>query len=215
VDLNGDGFRDVITGEYTPGHILLFAGAKGGLKKDTIVAERCDKSNDDYTMATASPVDWDDDGDFDLVVGSVKGKVFVNVNEGSHTEFRFGERKPLLAAGKPMKVVQKSDPIPVDWDGDGILDLLVGDETTGVTFFRGAKERTFAAGVSVFNGEPVPALDYDELRAWWQKQSKLPGYRLRLATADWNEDGKLDLLIGNCEEVEGETTGNVYLLLRQ
>ncbi len=32
---------------------------------------------------------------------------------------------------------------------------------------------------------------------------------------DWNEDGKLDLLVGNCEYGEEGTTGNVYLFLRK
>ncbi len=33
----------------------------------------------------------------------------------------------MLAGGNlPVKVNQKSDPLPVDWDGDGQLDLLVG-----------------------------------------------------------------------------------------
>jgi len=216
VDLNGDGILDVITGEYSPGNILFFAGARGALRKKLVVPERIDKTNDDFTMATSYPVDWDGDGDFDLVVGSVKGKVFVNLNEGTCTEFRFGERVPVLAVGKPLKVIQKSDPIPVDWDGDGILDLLVGDEATGVTFFKGARDRTFAPGISVFTGEPIPGqLAFEELLAWWQNQSKIPGYRARLAVSDWNEDGKPDLLIGNCEEVENKTTGNVYVLLRQ
>lgn len=65
---------------------------------------------------------------------------------------------------------------PVDWDGDGVLDLLVGDEATGVTFLKGAPDRTFAVGVSAFNGEPIPAeLAYDQISAWWREQSGIPG----------------------------------------
>jgi len=58
----------------------------------------------------------------------------------------------------------------------------------------------------------------------------VPGYRLRLAVDDWNDDGKLDLLVGNCIEGEpefsveadagapparGPTVGHVWVLLRR
>jgi VCBS repeat protein len=167
-------------------------------------------------MSAAFPIDWDGDGDVDLVVGSVKGGVYLNKNEGTRTEMKFGERVALLAGGAPMRVIQKSDPVAVDWDGDGALDLLVGDEATGVTFFKGDHDRKFATGVSLFTGEPIPArLAFEKHVAWWQQQSKLPGYRARIAVSDWNEDGKLDLLLGNCEQSAGATTGEVFLFLRK
>ena len=182
-----------------------------------MLPETIDKKDDGFDMATAFPIDWEGDGDQDLVVGSVKGKVFLNRNDGTPTAFKFGDRVPLLAGGKPMKVIQKSDPIAVDWDGDGTRDLLVGDEAGGVTFFRGTKDFTFAAGISAFTGEPIPpGMNFVAHREWWQKQSRLAGFRFRLAVADWNSDGKLDLLIGDCEDDEaGNLTGYVYLLLRK
>lgn len=206
----------MITGEYRPGDILLFAGSREGLRPSIVLPETTDKQDDGFDMATAFPVDWEGDGDLDLVVGSVKGRVFLNRNDGTPAKYEFGDRVPLLAGGKPMKVVQKSDPIAVDWDGDGARDLLVGDEAGGVTFFKGAKDFTFAAGVSVFTGEPIPpGMSFTELRDWWQPQSRLTGFRYRLAVADWDGDGKLDLLIGDCEDGDGDLTGHVWLLLRR
>ncbi len=128
----------------------------------------------------------------------------IGSNQGTPKRFRFGQRMPVLAAGTPIKVAGKSDPLPVDWDGDGVLDLLVRDERAGITFFRGVKgaastERAFEAGLPLIPG----------------KEKVVPGYRLRLAVADWNNDGKLDLLVGNCERIDDVTTGNVYLFLRK
>ena len=66
-----------------------------------------------------------------------------------------------------------------------------------------------------------PKDNYTKAKAKLDPHRVIPGYRLRLATADWNDDGKLDLLVGNCEtrkaagKQSGETVGYVYVLLRQ
>lgn len=166
-------------------------------------------------MSTANFADLDGDGDLDMVLGNVKGQVFVRTNEGSRTQYRFAARVPLLAGGEPIRVVQKSDPLPVDWDGDGTLDLLVGDEAGDVSFFRGAGDGTFLHGVSLFTGLRVEPRNFDAAVELIDKVRTIPGYRFRLAVCDWNEDGKLDLLVGTCERVENKTVGFVYLLLRE
>ncbi len=221
MDLNGDGYEDVITGEYSPGDVYIFPGTPRGLAAGEVIPEVITEDPDDEMglwrwMSAAHFTDWDSDSDFDMVVGSVMGQVYLNLNRGTPTAYEFGEREPLTAGGQPMEVQSKSHPLPVDWDGDGYLDILVGDEAAGVTFFRGRAGGTFEAGVSVFTGEPVPTEgSYSEFTAWWKENSPIPGYRLRLGVADWNSDGRLDLLIGNCESGEERTTGFVYLCLRR
>ncbi len=217
MDLNGDGLDDVITGEYAPGDVYFFAGTPDGLAAPVVIPEEGrDEEDMNRWMSTTQVVDWDGDGDLDLVVGSVRGGVYLNLNRGTPTAFRFGERIQLTAGGEPMRVVQKSHPVPVDWDGDGRLDILVGDEAAGVTFFRGRGDGEFEAGVSIFTGRRVPIEGgYAELSEWWKADAGIPGYRLRLAVADWNNDGRLDLLVGNCESGENGTTGYVFLYLRK
>lgn len=211
MDLNGDGILDVTSGQYWPGIITFFEGTATGLKKGVVIPEQGVPSKSDsrmqFAQSTHSFVDWDGDGDLDMVIGTVQGEVYLNLNGGSAKQYKFGKRIPIMAGDKPMKVGHKSDPVCVDWDGDGQLDLLVGDDFAGVTFFKGLpsgpnQARTFEPGVPL-----IPGLT-----------KVVPGYRARLAVADWNNDGKLDLLVGNCEETtdkERKLTGHVYLFLRK
>ncbi len=178
----------------------------------------------DQMMATANTADLDGDGDLDLLVGDVKGRAWLVKNTGTKKVPKFVEREPLLADKEQVRVNQKSDVIAVDWDSDGKLDLLVGDEIGDVSFFGGKGDGTFERGVSLFTKQPVDAtLGYDKAKKRLEPQRAIPGYRLRLAVADWNDDGKLDLLVGNCEtkpkpggdEEDSITIGNVYVFLRE
>ncbi len=236
MDLNGDGILDVMSGRYMPGDVTFFKGTKDGFAAGEKIEEQAnEKKAADVNgkrprvdvsrmMATTNFIDWDQDGDIDMVLGNVKGAVFLNINAGTKTNFKFGRRQPLQTDAGPIKVVQKSDPLPIDWDGDGKVDLLVGDEAADVTFFRGRGDGKFDAGVSLWTGEKAPPGErYAAAKKRLEDKAKVPGYRLRLATCDWNNDGKLDLLVGNCfteqtpegSKQRGKTLGNVYLFLRR
>ena len=207
MDLNGDGIDDVISGDYA-GKVNFFEGTEEGWKKSVVIPEK-----NSFPMATASFVDWDGDGDYDMITGDVSGNVYVNVNEGTKDQFKFGSRVPLRVDGKGMKVCQKSTPLPVDWDGDGILDILVGDEAALVSFFKGKKDRTYEEPVSLLDGKPLPKGGYFEIKEKIKGRKTIPGYRVRLGVTDWNNDGLLDLLVGNCSEKKDEE--GLYLFLRR
>lgn len=201
LDLNGDGIMDLVSGEYSPGDVYWFQGTPTGfLPRQVLAEEKSGVAELDRMMSTVHFTDWDGDGDQDMVLGNVKGKVFLNLNAGSRTEPRFGKRVELMAGGAPMGTgLEKTDPFVTDWDGDGVRDLLVGDEWAHVWFFRGKPGGTFERGQPLIPG----------------RAKLVPGYRLRIHVTDWNEDGKPDLLVGSCEEVGGRTTGFLYLFLRE
>lgn len=209
----------MISGRYVPGTVYWFRGigdGKFGKRLELLPDKPKDQKN---AMATANLIDFDRDGDLDLIIGDVKGYVSLSLNEGNAKEPKFVSRTRLKVGDADMKVVQKSDPWPVDWDGDGNLDLLVGDEAGDASFFRGREDGTFAQGVSLFTGKQVdPARRYMATKKLLDEHGRvIPGYRLRLTTHDWNGDGKLDLLIGNCQSAEGKkgTTGLVRVMLRK
>lgn len=209
----------MISGRYMPGTVYWFRGlgdGKWGARQELLPAKPKDQSS---AMATANLIDFDRDGDLDLIIGDVKGYVSLCLNEGSSKEPKFVSRTRLKVDDDDLKVVQKSDPWPVDWDGDGLIDLLVGDEAGDASFFRGRDDGSFTQGVSLFTGKKVdPTRKYMATKKLLDQHGRvIPGYRLRLTTHDWNGDGKLDLLIGNCERAPDKksTTGLVRVMLRK
>lgn len=140
-DLDGDGHLDLVAGNFR-GKFAHFRGeGKGRFAPEPSWLQADGK--DMAVNAHGDPflVDWDADGDLDLVSGSAQGGAFLFPNAGSRTEPRFGTRVELL---KPAGYAENnelgdahlrapSDSTRVwveDLDGDGKLDLCVGDNVT-------------------------------------------------------------------------------------
>jgi len=149
-----------------------------------------------YTTGCASAVhavDWDGDGDLDLLVGNIQGEVELIPNEGTAKHYAFGKERPLEADNQPLRVAGDAGPFAVDWDGDGDLDLLVGDGAGAVSLFHNvgtAKEPKLTEGGMLV---PAGATNFDG------EIPKTPrrGIRAKVCAADWNGDGRLDLLVGD------------------
>jgi hypothetical protein len=92
----------------------------------------------------ASPivVDWDGDGRWDILSGSLSGTVYFFRNTGKTGAPEFKTREVLLASGLAEQWVERgqhpqrgirSYPQAVDFNGDGKLDLLLGDFCQTIT----------------------------------------------------------------------------------
>ena len=126
--------------------------------------------------------DLDGDGDQDLVVGSWKDRVMFYRNEGTRAAPRF-----VLADSALVRLTRGSNTLPTlgDLDGDGDLDLLVGEGSGTLNYYRNTGTRT----------APAYELVSDE----WNAID--PGRRSAPQLIDLDRDGDLDLLVGS--EAEG------------
>ncbi|MXW54580.1 MAG: hypothetical protein F4X44_12360 [Gammaproteobacteria bacterium] len=166
---------------------------------------------DYWVYSSAAMGDFDDDGDYDLIFGG-GGGLRMSENIGTPKSPKFGRRQMLLDVdGNPLVVREltpeekeelslfgvsnpdgdgKSSPYVVDWDRDGVLDLLVTGSYTkpgdpAVMFFKGVKTddgHRFETGV--------------DLLTTTDGRKALPGSGPRVYVDDWNGDGVHDLIIG-------------------
>jgi hypothetical protein len=126
-------------------------------------------------------VDLDGDGRTGIISGSWPGEIyfFRRKEDGSFA----GAETLKDRHGKPINVGKASAGFAVDWDGNGTLDLLVGNLLGEVYFIPNegkGKELAFGTPRRLeSDGKPI----------------KVSGDAAP-AAADWDGDGKLDLIVG-------------------
>lgn len=154
--------------------------------------------DEDSTLLTQPRmVDWDDDGDLDVLNGGRNGQMSVYLNEGTALKPAYAAAKTqIMVAGKAGfwdAADKAANPSPefVDWDGDGLRDLLV--------LYMGDKNVVWAKNIGA-KGKPSfgpvqPLFNF--------KASGKPKSCCRLDVQDYNADGKLDLIIGGGYYISG------------
>jgi len=143
--------------------------------------------------------DWDGDGLKDLLIGHNSTIIFYK-NAGTKSRPLF--KAPVTVDPPEGKFASRPSPYVVDWDRDGRKDLLVSTEPRTLAFYRNvgtAKAPKLGAPVIV------------ELKGDGFEK----GYRNRIEVVDWNNDGKLDILVGNfySDRTTRKNGGNIWLFL--
>jgi hypothetical protein len=164
-------------------------------------------------LVTPVSVDWDGDGDEDLVCGNTAGEIGFIENLDGGCPPRWAAPVLLEAGGQPIRILAgPSGSIQgpaeakwgyttisvADWDHDGLLDIVANSIWGKVVWYRNVGSRTapaLAAAQSIRvqwpGAPPKPAWN------WWDPQDGelATQWRTTPAVVDWNGDGWNDLVM--------------------
>jgi hypothetical protein len=171
-----------------------------------------------------SVADWDGDGLPDLMTNGIWGKVVWYKNVGTRTAPRLAAAQPVEVApgtkspkpawnwwdpqGREFVTQWRTTPQMVDWNGDGLMDLVMSDHEGYLALFPrrraadgtlelGAAQRVFwGEGVSVYNSNGQPQNRESGLLRLNDGVNGRGGRRT-FCVADWDGDGTPDLLVNS------------------
>jgi hypothetical protein len=145
------------------------------------------KPIDVYGAPSPNFMDFDNDGDLDLICGEFLDRLNWFENTGTRNEPVYAEGRVLKNDEGIIKMdLQMIVPVAVDWDRDGDADLIVGDEDGRVAFIENT-------------GEVKNRMPAFKSPRYFPQQADLVKFGA-LATpfaVDWDNDGDLDLITGN------------------
>lgn len=142
---------------------------------------------DVFGMPTPNLADFDGDGDLDLLCGEFLDGFTYFQNQGTRREPHFAAGRKLTSGGKPLKMnLQMITPTAIDWDGDGDVDLVVGDEDGRVALVE-------------HTGKIVDGVPQFLPPKYFQQQAERLKFGALVTpfSVDWDGDGDEDLIAGN------------------
>lgn len=213
MDLNGDGHLDILSGSYSRMEKkmaglfqVLYGQADGKFKKPEVVngtdgepliiPTKSDEQMTDCICTRPFAVDWDGDGNLDIVTGNFSGTFYWFKGEGKG---KFDPKpEAILAGAKPLRNKgAHSDPFIVDFDGDGDMDIVGGSASGGVFWAENTAGQGKLPNFKEFQQLVAAAKHEESVSILREKDLKGPGHDTRVWVADVNGDGKLDLLVGD------------------
>jgi hypothetical protein len=210
-DYDGDGNMDLVVGvgdwteygwdnafdaegRWTRGplhgfvYLLRNRGAMGAPEYEKPVKiEAGGKPVDVFGMPSPNFGDFDGDGDLDLVCGEFVDTFTYFENIGTRTKPKYAAARPLLLGDRPLTMdLCMIVPVALDWDGDGDLDLVVGQEDGRVALVEHTGK--VAGGLPVFAAPRFFQQQADDVKF---------GALVTPVAFDWDADGDMDLVCGN------------------
>ena len=214
MDLNGDGFTDILSGSYSrhggdgmAGLFQVLYGQKDGtfLKPKALNGSDGEplimpgkKQVTDAICTRPFACDLDGDGHLDIVAGNFSGTFGFFKGEGGG---KFAAKSTWLEGrGEKLKVPMHSDPFLIDWDQDGDLDMLSGSAQGGAFLFVNsgtAKSPEFGSKVTLLEAQGHGGMPMPGMTRFGDAHVDCPASGTRVWADDVDGDGKLDLLIGD------------------
>lgn len=237
VDWDRDGDEDLITGN-SAGYFAFIENLGGGenpiwaepaLLKSKGEAIRIQAGSNGsiqgpaeakWGYTTLSVADWDGDGYPDILFNSIWGRVEWIRNTGDDLE----TPKPVLvkrenepatypawnwweSAADELVTQWRTTPYAMDWNQDGVMDLIMLDHEGYLAFFEGVKTKGqpavlpgkrifYGENASVFSNRDVPMNEEGGLLQLNHAEAGGSGRR-KISLVDWDQDGDMDLLVNS------------------
>lgn len=142
-------------------------------------------------------VDWDEDGRKDLLVGVSDGtiRIYMNITDNNHPAFDAGKNlKVGPTAEMDMDVGKRPTPIVVDWNNDGMLDIVSGAWDGYIHVFYNCGCGGWVPPRFSTTLTPLGMIVQENGR-----DLLVPGTRSSPVVMDFDGDGKKDLLTGSTD----------------
>ena len=203
-DFDGDGDLDLLCGEFLDG-LNYFQNTGSRTKPVYEPARRLKNAGKELAMnlqmIVPVAIDWDSDGDTDLVVGDEDGRVAFVEHTGRVAEGVPSFLPPVYfqQEAQDVKFGALVTPFSFDWDADGDEDLICGNTAGHIGFIEnldGANPPRWAAPQLLeVDGQPI------RIQAGRTGSIQGPceakwGYTT-INVADWNGDGLPDIVINS------------------
>ena len=203
-DFDGDGDLDLLCGEFLDSFTyfqnvgsrskpefatgILLTGSDGEVLKMNL------------QMITPTAVDWDGDGDQDLIVGDEDGRVaFIENVTGSKDSLpQFHQPKYFQQEADTLKFGALATPFAYDWDKDGDEDILCGNTAGNIGVFiniDGKGTRWSIPELLEVNGEAFRIMAGANGSIQGPAEAKW-GYTT-FSVADWDGDGRDDFVVNS------------------
>ena len=226
VDFNSDGIKDMVMGTFegvafwVPGSaegFHEFQRIKDSQDRPVLIADFWNYETEEWDETDRSPegeenprqhltsavaVDWDGDKDLDLLLGAYRaGALYLQINEGKPGEPSYTGVNHAVKAGEGDFIVPggMSSMRKVDWNGDGLFDLVCGGHGGGVFLFQNEGKPTapqFAAPHALVKPPFAAPRRLDEKPAAAPDRPTAPQTGFHIDVVDYDDDGDLDLLVG-------------------
>ncbi|MHC4877525.1 MAG: FG-GAP repeat domain-containing protein [Planctomycetota bacterium] len=208
-DFDGDGDLDLLCGEFLD-RFTYFQNVGSRTRPEYAKGQflRVDNTDllltMDLQMIVPSAIDWDGDGDIDLVCGDEDGRVALIENTGDIKTGvpLFHAPRYFLQEADKLKCGALATPYCIDWDGDGDEDILSGNTAGYVELFEnlgipdGSELPRWAAPKRLKGGGEVIRIQAGPNGSIQGPCEAKWGYTT-FTVADWDHDGLADIMLNS------------------
>ncbi len=188
IDLDGDGATDLVAAADE----LLFlkntaTDEEVQYGEPTVLKTETGRSIAEEATVSVLFADFDNDGDVDYIGMKDFGFVYFE-NTGTTSRYAFADGQVMQHDGTPIQMECRAaiHPTAIDWDKDGFVDILAGDEDGKVSLLRNTGRITDAVP------EFLPP-------RFFQQEARFVDFGALTAPRvfDWDGDGLDDIISGN------------------